>query len=62
MNNCSICGKRFTCGCQKTYDDAGRPICKNSAACSNNPNNNTAGTRDLSLELAKQKIVDLKNG
>ena len=22
--NCAFCGGRFTCGCQKTTDDAGR--------------------------------------
>ena len=49
MNNCSICGKRFTCGCQKTYDDAGRPICKNSTAFDNKQNNNTAVYIDLQL-------------
>ena len=23
MNNCSVCGKKFTCGCQKTHDENG---------------------------------------
>jgi hypothetical protein len=27
--NCAFCGGRFTCGCQKTKDDAGRTVHKN---------------------------------
>tara|TARA_R100001440_G_scaffold50506_2_gene70464 strand:- start:3111 stop:3293 length:183 start_codon:yes stop_codon:yes gene_type:complete len=60
MNNCSKCGKRFTCGCQKTHDENGAVICK---SCKNSSQKtNTAGTRDLALELAQQKIMNLKNG
>ena len=52
MSNCTKCGKRFTCGCQKTYDENGAAICK---TCKTT---NTNSSRDLNLELAKQKIID----
>lgn len=63
MSNCSICGKRFTCGCQKKYDANGAAICKNPDTCASNPQKKeTADSRGLSMNLAKQKIMDLKNG
>ena len=33
--NCAFCGGRFTCGCQKTTDDAGRTVHK---SCVNQAN------------------------
>jgi|TARA_R110002012_G_scaffold171112_1_gene335791 hypothetical protein len=62
MNNCTICGKKFTCGCQKTHDENGNVICKGCKNSSKAQQQAAQGSRNLSLELAKQQIVNLKNG
>ena len=62
MNNCTVCGQRFTCGCQKTYDESGNVICKGCKNSSKAQQSTSGGSRDLSLELARQQIVNLTNG
>jgi ribosomal protein L28 len=55
MSNCVKCGKRFTCGCQKTYDENGAAICKTCVA----PKQEET-SRSLNMNLAQQKINSLK--
>jgi len=62
MSSCAVCGKRFTCGCQKTHDEQGRIVCKGCKNSSKAKETASSGSRDLALELARQQIVDLKNG
>jgi hypothetical protein len=46
--NCSFCGKVFTCGCQKTRDDAGRTVHKN---CVNNANAAIRASNQISNQV-----------
>jgi hypothetical protein len=59
--NCVQCNKPFTCGCQKHSVGNGVNIHK---TCANDYNNSQAAqpaVKDLNLEIARQKIQDLRN-
>ncbi len=62
MSNCAVCGKKFTCGCQKTHDENGNIICKGCKGSSQAKQKAEDASRQKSLELARQQIVNLKNG
>ena len=55
MSNCNVCGRRFTCGCQKAYDENGAAVCKSCKPVKQ------SSTNTLSRQLAQQKIMDLKS-
>ena len=59
MANCAHCNKVFTCGCQKARSSTGELVCKPCAAKERAEMD--LSSRDLSLELAKQQIQDLRN-
>jgi|TARA_R110002167_G_scaffold72992_3_gene204801 hypothetical protein len=61
--NCIQCNKPFTCGCQKHAVGNGVIIHK---TCANDYNNSQKvasqpESKNLNLELAQQKINDLRN-
>ena len=49
--NCAFCGGRFTCGCQKTTDDAGRTVHKN---CVNQANAAIRTTKEVNNQQQTQ--------
>ena len=55
--NCSKCNKVFTCGCQKNTLSDGSIVCKN---CESTIKNNANTKNNLSQELAKQQIQNLR--
>ena len=63
MSSCAHCNRTFTCGCQKTTVD-GIVVCKTCVTNYKQSKKNIANhdpSRNRSLELAKQQIVDLRN-
>ncbi len=58
MANCAHCNKVFTCGCQKATLGNGIIVCKQCKAIALAK---VDTSRDLSLELARQQIQDLRN-
>jgi hypothetical protein len=58
MANCAHCGRVFTCGCQKASLGNGVVVCK---SCKAKEEAKLDTSRDLSLELARQQIQDLRN-
>jgi|TARA_B110000977_G_scaffold75703_1_gene102200 hypothetical protein len=61
--NCKHCHKPFTCGCQKANGVDGSVIHKTCVNEYNRTKNIVANDKaaNLSLEIARQKIVDLTN-
>jgi len=58
MANCTKCNKVFTCGCQKATLSDGSIVCKN---CKSEIENTADATSDLSRELARQQIQNLRS-
>jgi len=56
--NCSKCNRVFTCGCQKNTLADGSIVCKN---CESESKNNANNKNNLSQDLAKQQIQNLRN-
>ena len=56
--NCSKCNRVFTCGCQKNTLADGSIVCKN---CESESKNNANNKKNLSQDLAKQQIQNLRN-
>ena len=59
--NCIQCNKPFTCGCQKHSVGNGVTIHKTCANDYNNSQVTQPPVKDLNLEIARQKIQDLRN-
>tara|TARA_R110000782_G_scaffold26825_1_gene68406 strand:- start:315 stop:491 length:177 start_codon:yes stop_codon:yes gene_type:complete len=58
MANCTKCNKVFTCGCQKATLSDGSIVCKN---CKSAVENSADAISDLSRDLARQQIQNLRS-
>ena len=58
MANCTKCNRIFTCGCQKASLSDGSIVCKN---CKSELENTADSISDLSRELARQQIQNLRS-
>lgn len=58
MANCTKCNRVFTCGCQKATLSNGSIVCKN---CKSEIENTADAASDLSRDLARQQIQNLRS-
>mgnify|MGYP001596210187 CR=1 FL=1 len=58
MANCTKCNRVFTCGCQKASLGSGVIVCKN---CKSALENTADAASDLSRDLARQQIQNLRS-